>query len=746
MDKGNSAEYSVLHGTTTPDNCDREPVNIPGCICPHGFLLVLSQDDFKPLWVGANSADFGLPVPEELLQHRLKDVLPSSEAARLTALLRDEALTTTPEWLGEFEVRPGQRLDIHAHKLRDRIYLEFEPIVRSDSRLDVRLRQLLSSLDQELDTQNFCEALAEGLQKLTGLDRVMAYRFADDWSGEVIAEATSPREPVRFLGLRFPAMDIPKPARDIYSRIRVRALPDSVAEPVAIYPISRQGEPLDMTHCILRGASEMYSEYLANMGILSSVTASLQSRGNLWGLIACHHNEPFFLSPQQRSSFELVSQVASIQLDRMLTRRNERAARELEEVCVRIADLASRQEVPEEKLLEKMNGLLEADGVAYCRDERFYLSGLGPTADQWHYFRRRHLLAQESQEPLFCTDQFKSLATPKEGWPAEIGGFLCLGLSEDFSECLIWFRKEVVREIKWGGDPHEKVVKVGKHGARLHPRKSFETYVETVADRCKPWAEEELYLVRRVRHQRAELLSVRANELAAVNKRLSQANEELDAFATIASHDLKEPIRGLSNYTKFLTADYGHILDEDGLHMLRRMSYLTEKMEGLLESLLEYSKLNRSELKKSEKPLRELVDHALLFLDSRVKKNSATIVVQPDLPRVYGHIPFVEAIITNLISNALKYSRRESPTIEISGHVDENGRTVFSVKDDGIGIPDDKHEVIFDLLVRLHNHDDEFDEGYGVGLAVVKKMVERHNGTIEIQSTLGEGTEFIVTI
>ena len=745
MDKGSSAEYSVLHGTTTPDNCDREPVNIPGCICPHGFLLVLSQDGLKPLWVGANSVEFGLAAPDELLQSSLTEIFPS-EAPRLRGLLRDEALTSTPEWLGEFEVSADRILDIHAHKLGDRIYLELEPVVRSDSRLDIKLRQLLSSLDQELDTQNFCEALTDGLQKLTGLDRVMAYRFGDDWSGEVTAEATSSREPVRFLGLRFPAMDIPKPARDIYSRIRVRALPDSAAKPVAIHPVTRQGEPLDMTHCILRGASEMYSEYLANMGILSSVTASLQRRGRLWGLIACHHNEPFYLSPQQRSSFELISQVASIQLDRMLTRRNERAARELEEVCARIADLASRQEVPHEKLLQKMTELLEADGVAYCREDRFYLSGIGPTADQWHYFRRSHLVERAKQEPLFYTDKLNSVVKGSEGWPTELGGFLCLGLSDKFSESLVWFRKEVVREIKWGGDPHEKVVKVGKHGPRLHPRKSFETYVETVADRCKSWSEEELYLVRRVRHQRAERLSVKANELASINKRLAQANEELDAFATIASHDLKEPIRGLSNYTKFLTKDYGDLLDEDGLHMLARMSYLTKKMEGLLESLLEYSKLNRSDLKKSDRPLKELVDHALLFLDSRVKSTAANIIVQEDLPRIYGHIPFVEAIITNLISNALKYSRRKSPTIEISGYKDETGRTIFSVKDDGIGIPEDKHDVIFDLLVRLHNHGDEFDEGYGVGLAVVKKMVERHNGKIEIKSALGEGTEFIVTI
>ena len=165
--------------------------------------------------------------------------------------------------------------------------------------------------------QALYQAIATEVHDVTGFDRVMVYRFAPDGSGAVIAEARGSAGINSFLGLNFPASDIPRQARLLYQANWIRNIPDARYAPAVIMPPLNPltGQPLDLSHSILRSVSPVHRQYLANMGVVASVSLSLILRGQLWGLIACHHNAPRYLPHRLRDACELFAEMTSSYLE-----------------------------------------------------------------------------------------------------------------------------------------------------------------------------------------------------------------------------------------------------------------------------------------------------------------------------------------------------------------------------------------------------------------------------------------------
>jgi signal transduction histidine kinase len=166
----------------------------------------------------------------------------------------------------------------------------------------------------------------------------------------------------------------------------------------------------------------------------------------------------------------------------------------------------------------------------------------------------------------------------------------------------------------------------------------------------------------------------------------------------------------------------------------------------LLDALLEYSKLHTVRLVKKRESLNSIVKDALDSLAFKLQDGNVTTKVQSDLPEVYGYPPFIETIVANLVSNAIKYNTSENPRIDIGGRTESDGRTTFWVDDNGIGIPREKFDRIFDIMIRLHHRESAFKEGSGLGLSIVKKMIDRHGGKIVVDSEPGKGSRFTVTL
>lgn len=240
--------------------------------------------------------------------------------------------------------------------------------------------------------------------------------------------------------------------------------------------------------------------------------------------------------------------------------------------------------------------------------------------------------------------------------------------------------------------------------------------------------------------QRAE------EELAQRNAELQRSNQDLDDFAYIASHDLKEPLRGIHNFSSFLLEDYADKLDEDGRSKLETLIRLTRRMEDLIDSLLHFSRTGRAGLEMDDVDLNEVVGEVVENIGINLEESRVEVRIPRPLPTVRCDRVRVRELYHNLIVNAMKYNDKPEKWIEIG--YKQNGAGVppaLYVSDNGIGIQEKHHDAIFRIFKRLHARD-KFGGGTGAGLTIVKKIVERHDGKIWLDSAYGQGTTIFFTL
>jgi len=240
-------------------------------------------------------------------------------------------------------------------------------------------------------------------------------------------------------------------------------------------------------------------------------------------------------------------------------------------------------------------------------------------------------------------------------------------------------------------------------------------------------------------------------ELLRYTKELERSNQELDDFAYIASHDLKEPLRGLFNHATFLLEDYAAKLDEDGVRRLNRLAHLSQRMEHLVNDLLYFSRLGRTELAIQETDLNLIVSDIEQMMEATLKEKNAHIRVPKKLPAIVCDRPRITEVFRNLITNAVKYNDKAERMVEI-GYLENletlqgTENSVFYVKDNGVGIAPEFYQEIFRIFRRLQRGTESKEEGTGVGLTFVKKIIERHKGRIWLESMSGQGTVFYFTL
>ncbi|HEY7609619.1 MAG TPA: ATP-binding protein [Alphaproteobacteria bacterium] len=234
-------------------------------------------------------------------------------------------------------------------------------------------------------------------------------------------------------------------------------------------------------------------------------------------------------------------------------------------------------------------------------------------------------------------------------------------------------------------------------------------------------------------------------ELARRAEELARSNRELDDFAYIASHDLKAPLRGIHNYANFLIEDYGDKLDEDGRGKLLTLGRLAKRMEDIINDLLTFSRVGRTEESLAEVDLNAVLADVLESLKVFLEEAKAKVTVADPLPRMHCDQVRVRAVFHNLITNGVKYNDNAEKQIRIGWDENAEGEIVFSVSDNGIGIPEKHRDKVFSIFKRLHSGD-KYGGGTGAGLAIVKKIVEQHRGRIWLDSEPGQGTTFHFTL
>ncbi len=760
--------YSVKRDVVSITNCDMEPVQTPGCIQAHGALFVLRPADLTILQVSENIGDFfGIPA-SDLLGKPVLVAIGNEAQSRIHDVLRHEAVEHNPLYVCTVDGRlPILRLDLSVHTIDEVAIVECETTGKSENPAAPdyyeRLSRSVARLQAATTLVEFGQNVCEEMRSLTGLDRVMVYKFHPDNHGEVFAESRREDLPSWF-GLHYPAEDIPNPVREVFRRIWIRPVIDVNGQLAELVPLvnPESGKPLTMTYCALRGPSVMYSEYLQNMGVTASLTMPIRRYDKLWGLIACHHTTGPALVPYRiRAACAHLAQVVSLQLQATIEREQLVYRLHLEEVQQRLVARAARTSGLD-ALNDGIPNLLDAvesTGAALYHRNRWWLVGTTPTESQLDALSEwvaQRFSSNSSPNTVYATDSLSVDYRPALEFCASASGLLAIPLSRRGKQLILWFRPETMQTVKWGGNPHEMPVVLGPHGPRLTPRKSFDVFVESVSGRSIPWKEAEIDAASRLRGLIMEVVVERAEYLALLNEQLARSNEELDAFACVASHDLKEPLRGIHKYAQ-QCVDNAESLDEERRTKLHALMQLAARMDNLLDSLLHFSRVGRVALQREDLDLNDVIAEALEIVTARRTDQATEVTIPRPLPKAFVDRFRVREVFVNLIVNALKYNDKPKRVVEIGflaphedgdrgvAPVETAHQNIYFVRDNGIGIQAKHYEQIFRMFRRLHARD-KYGGGAGAGLTIAKKLIERHHGQIWLSSTLGQGTTFYFTL
>jgi chemotaxis family two-component system sensor kinase Cph1 len=511
-------------------NCEDEPIHVPGAIQPHGLLLAVDPATLVVAVTSANVATLAGTTVDDALGRPLADLLGPSLAElvrrRVAEGTLDEPLifflpTDLP---GELA---GAEVDVALHRADARLVVEIEPVGRPRSVLLTyqSARAAMARLSGETSVLGLADRLAREVADLTDFDRVMVYRFDRDWNGEVIAEQR--RDDLNpFLGLHYPATDIPAQARRLYTVNWTRLIADVDYEPVPLHPVRDPDTraPLDLSFSTLRSVSPIHLEYLRNMGVTSSMSISIVVDGELWGLVACHHySGPHRPSHDARSAAEFLGQVASQQIaERDRADAGIRALMASETLTHMIGRLGGSNEPVLDALVDdpELMRLMDATGVAMKADGRVHTRGTVPPPAALAIIVDRLLGSEEGS--LGHTDQLSGLDPALAAYDDLPGGALAIGTNRD--RWLVWLRPVMERTIDWGGDPRNKQIASGEDAAvRLSPRKSFDKWREVVRGRSLPWLDDDADAARSLRGHLNALMLKRSHDQIQVAESLQRS-------------------------------------------------------------------------------------------------------------------------------------------------------------------------------------------------------------------------------
>ncbi len=501
----------------------KEPViHLGSQIQSHGVLLVLQEPSLDILQVSRNAASMLDISLKQLLETNLEDLLDPYQIGRIQSRLAEDALdftNPTKVWVK----KTGEDytvFDAVFHRNSEGILiLELEPAISEDNIPFLSFYHLakasINQLQESASLEDYCQIIAETVRKVTEFDRVMLYKFDRDGHGCVVAE--DKLESIQsYLGLHFPESDIPKPARKMFLSNLIRLIQDSQEVPVDIFPVLNPvtERPIDLSSSTLRSPYPCHVEYLHNMGVGASLTISLIKEGRLWGLIACHHQTPKFVSFELRKACEFLGRMIFTEI---LTREENEDSDyriKLNEIHSSLIDCISQEGNFIAGLIDHQSNLLNltsAQGAAICFGGNYTKAGETPQEEDLENLI--NWLQKNVDEEVFYTDSLPKVYPEAEKFKNIGSGLLAIPIGK--RNYVLWFRPEVIQTVNWGGNPELAFEVHEEEGnLRLCPRKSFELWKETVSLTSLPWQSVEIKAALDLRKAIINIVLEQAEELA----------------------------------------------------------------------------------------------------------------------------------------------------------------------------------------------------------------------------------------
>jgi chemotaxis family two-component system sensor kinase Cph1 len=705
-------------------SCADEPIHIPGSIQPHGALLYFNAAGVlegwsanaatvstQPLKLGAAYASIGLPDDALALVQDCVDALADSDADG------DCAPGVASLSIGAVEY------DCIVHAYQYRIVAEFE--VRTVPATDVAMfavkaHSSIDHLRRQKTVAGLMDIAVKRIRDMTGFDRVMAYRFRQDESGDVIAEDCS-EGMTPYLGQRYPASDIPAQARRLYVLNTLRIIVDIGYRSVPLLGAPGSA-PLNMSFAVLRSVSPIHVEYLQNMGVGASMSVSIVINGQLWGLIACHHSTPKQVPYAIRMAADVLAQVLASTLQSIESKRD--AEQIQRSAAVRSALVESM--LLDDDPLDAMN--LHADAMRAASHAEAMICTLygkvivhgdlpSPVADA--------IIASlpAASHELLQRQQRSDWPTAAQDAVGSWVGLLALPFDPPGGGWCMLLRQEQIEHVTWAGHP-EKGARVGPMGVRLTPRGSFDAWCETVVGHAEPW---EPTVLANARLTLAEMLRVST-------ERRAQTESTRAQLLAMLGHDLRDPLHSINMAGMVL--ERGNAQGEAGIG--RRIQSSSNRMQRLIGQVLDMSRIDggiglgmATERIDLALVVEDLVDEARTAYPAITYEiaNRPETFVQADSARV-------AQVLSNLLSNARHHGEPGRP-IAVRAAVDGQ-HAVIDVANHGAPIAPESVPTLFNPFKRSSLHNPRNRTGMGLGLYIALQIVREHKGELQYRHEDGK--------
>ena len=551
------------------DTCDREPIHRPGCIQPFGALVAGPLDLSQVHFASSNAEDILGAAAQDILGSSINDLIDEETNHDLRNLLSMSTSRSQRERAGRLDIG-GRTLELFAHRNADNLaVLEFEPldffVTGGEAPID-RMRMILAQAANQGDLDHFLQVCVHGLRSLTGYDRVKAYRYAPNGDGEVVAESRAPRAE-SFLGLRYPAWDIPTQARALQVRCPLRMLSDVNQIPADLIGRDRDPATLDLSLAHLRGISPVHVQYLRNMGVGATLSIGLVVEGKLWGMFACHHMGPHVLRSDTRIAVELFGQMISLAIQQKMEMQSTRARERAEKARRRIladTDAATDLLRAFPDLGPILHSVVASDGMAVVRDGEVEVDGSVPSREAIRAIGERVV---DDDDLVEGTDSLAACGWAQGFDTGSVAGCLQIRCAVTAPLQILFFRDEKTRNIRWAGKPEKDIESRGDRW-HLSPRASFASYLEQQRHHAEPWNDHDYEAAKELQRLLMQIASKGERAQMARHRDLITHQRQQDLMIAELNHRVKNIlalIRSLSRQAKASSASlesYAHALEQ----------------------------------------------------------------------------------------------------------------------------------------------------------------------------------------
>lgn len=632
----------------------------------------------------------------------------------------------------------NEKFHLTIHATDDNLFFEFELHANEPIMNMHRINAKVLGIQQA--ENDVWQLLCQYLQDIVNMDRVMIYQFNEDQSGMVIAESLTDSSLDSYLRFNYPEFDIPAQARALYVKKHCRFVTDIHNKTSKLISTNKS---IDLSVVNIRALAAIHLEYLNNAGFQSSISFSIIINDMLWGMVCCQSSRPRHIDLANRnlalaltySAAAKYQEQRNIKLHLFKTHVQEFELLLKEKLLLKIDPIEELNHVAQDLIK-----FMRSDGLALVSKDHNYIHGYTPNVGDIKTLLDT-IIAKNKGNNLLVTQHIQELMPAIPESCKAFPGVATFIINSGEYISIIWFRKELSLERKWAGIPEKIATQQHDSQGPIRPRKSFALWMESVQGHAIPWNERQKYFLTRIKQVVYNALIQKSQEIEQLNRKLIERNNALDTYAYTVSHDLKNPLTAIKLSAQFL--QQRHDFDsETSKKMMTRITDSVDQISSMLDRIHELATANAITFQKERIELSHMIEEIIFQCKARFA-NSKTIVKTNNIIPIYGEKTLIYQLFLNIIGNAIKYSsKQENPQVTIYAEMDQAFDTYY-IEDNGIGMEESDITDIFQIFKRMDNA--KSYEGYGIGMSIVKRIIDKLDIQMKISSVINQGTVISLT-